>query len=110
MFTYTKDANLSGGLGSSAAVAQIVLAQGCGNSGATLGGGCDFDLSIFNPSGTTQRKRLAGILNYLDTNGIALLENIGGTYRGTTNAVNGLRVMYSSGTIASGTFKLYGVQ
>lgn len=110
MFTFAKDNNTSGGLGSATAVAQITLAVGIGNSAATLGGGCDFELTVFAPSNTTQRKRFAGPLVYTDNGGIGVGQTNSGIYRGTTNAINGLRFLFSSGNIAGGTFKLYGVK
>jgi hypothetical protein len=34
----------------------------------------------------------------------------GGTYKGSTSAVTAIRFLMSSGNIASGTFRLYGVR
>ncbi len=69
-----------------------------------------FDIKIFNPSHskTTHITSVAGF----KTNGLAR-ENCflaGGGFNTTTSPVTGIQVLPSTGTITSGTFKLYGLK
>lgn len=77
--------------------------------GSDTGEGCDFTLTLNNPSGTGQRQRLHSQNSYTDTSG-----NInGGQLDGgntTTSAVDAVRFAFSSGNIESGVFKLFGVK
>lgn len=66
-------------------------------------------LEIFNPSNTANHKICRTSGNYTNASGsITYVEN-SLIYTGATTAVNAIQFFFSSGNIASGTFKLYGV-
>lgn len=66
-------------------------------------------LEIFNPSNTANHKICRTSGNYTNTSGsITYIEN-SSIYTGATTAINAIQFFFSSGNIASGTFKLYGV-
>jgi len=70
------------------------------------GEGMGFDMTIFNCSQTTTVKRVVWHAHYL---GSAYLDLMGGgAYLTAANAVDGFRILISAGTIATGTFSLYG--
>jgi hypothetical protein len=71
----------------------------------------NFKLTIYNPAGSSYHKQIMGTSSYED-NGIGDPEHLtfSGYYEGATSAVNALRVLMSSGDIASGTIRLYGVK
>lgn len=76
--------------------------------GKDPGRNMNFNFSIFNPSSTTLYKLVRwdgagfGSGGYLDN-----FQGFGGMYN--TDAFNGVRFYTSSGTIATGTFRLYGI-
>jgi hypothetical protein len=65
-------------------------------------------LTIFNPSSTTYVKHFIGVTNTLGSDFSLGLHTAG--YGNTTSAVNAIRFKMSSGNIADGIFKLYGVK
>ena len=81
--------------------------------GDALGNGADENLSgtmqIFNPSSTTYVKHFITRANYAYFDEGSFDVNIAG-YGNTTSAVNAIRFQMSSGNIADGIFKLYGVK
>ena len=82
------------------------LAQGCGsdNDQNTVG-----TLHLFDPSNTTFVKHFISKTSTIHgTNDAAYTWNVAG-YCNTTSAIDGAQFSFSSGTIDSGTFKLYGV-
>jgi len=65
-------------------------------------------IQLFNPSSTTFVKHfIARSLDHAASDGAG--DRFIAGYCNTTSAVNGVRFQFSSGNIASGTFKLYGV-
>lgn len=66
-------------------------------------------LSLFNPASTTYVKHFIARTNGMNQNTYSMDYNTAG-YFNTTSAVNAIRFQMSSGNIADGIFKLYGVK
>jgi hypothetical protein len=89
----------------------IVGDEATGSTNLALGGSY-FTMQVYNPAGTTNRK----IINW-DGSNIRPFDNehyvsrlLGnGVYAGGTQALTGVRFQMSTGNIASGTFRLYGI-
>lgn len=74
------------------------------------GGFCGV-IRIFNPAGTTNYKRCNWQASYPGAAGLGKIADCSGSgTRVATAAINGLRFMFSTGNIASGQFKLYGIK
>jgi hypothetical protein len=77
------------------------------------GNGADESLSgtltLFNPSSTTYVKHFISNCNDYHSGDITMNHLVAG-YGNTTSAVNAIRFQMSSGNIADGIFKLYGVK
>ena len=82
------------------------------NLAANLGNGADESASgtitIWNPSGTTNVKHFQAFVSYYQKDNYAIHYIIEG-YMNTTDDVDALQFKMSSGNIASGVIKLYGV-
>lgn len=85
---------------------QILATQSGVDNTAT--GGVSGSLRLFSPSSTSLHKNVTGQLNSLFT-GIIQTHQISGWYRITT-AVNAFRFLFSTGNIALGTIRVYGVE
>jgi hypothetical protein len=91
------------------------LAQGTGfqTLGDQVGNGADENISgtltIYNPSSTTFVKHFINTGNEYQYSNISINEFSAG-YGNTTSAVNALQFKFTSGNIADGIFKLYGVK
>ena len=79
-----------------------------GNSNANDSGACA-ELFLFNPSSTTFVKHFIGICSLTEQNPAADQAYFAG-YINTTSAIDEISFQYSSGSIDSGTFKLYGIK
>jgi len=66
-------------------------------------------LTLFNPSSTTYVKHFISVTNQYRTDDYTQNNYIAG-YGNTTSAINAIRFQMSSGNIADGIFKLYGVK
>ena len=81
--------------------------------GDQVGNGADECISgtlqLFNPSSTTYVKHFINTGNKYQYSNISINEFQAG-YGNTTSAVNALQFKFSSGNIADGIFKLYGVK
>ena len=66
-------------------------------------------LSLFNPASTTYVKHFIARTNGMNQNTYSMDYNTAG-YFNTTSAINAVRFQMSSGNIADGIFKLYGVK
>jgi hypothetical protein len=62
------------------------------------------------PNGTATPKPIRGLGLYYGVNGAYWNMAVAGAYTGATSAVNAVRLLFSSGNIASGTARLYGVR
>lgn len=71
--------------------------------------GCNGSVMLYNPSNASLFKQLETKLLYLSSGANFVRVNGGGTYTNSAGAVDGLRFFFDSGNIASGTFKLYGI-
>jgi hypothetical protein len=93
-------------------LAQSTAFQSIGNS-TGLGSGADENqcivLQLFNPSSTTYVKHFLVTSQYSSADNYSVNSYIGG-YANTTSAVNAIQFKMSSGNIADGIFKLYGVK
>lgn len=81
----------------------------CGNlDSAATGGGLNGSYHFYNPANTAGSKHLAGAITFLhnDTN---YYRTDHGDWYTPTSAVNGIQLSMSSGNIASGTMRIYGV-
>jgi hypothetical protein len=74
------------------------------NSGASVGG--VFAIRIYNCAQTSTVKRCTWDFNYLGSDFVRVIG--GGAYLTAANAIDGFRLLMSSGNITSGTVKLYG--
>ena len=77
------------------------------NSGAAANESGDLTLTIYNPAGTKFTK-LRYFHPFIHSAGVMRVVS-GGGFRESAADVDGIRFLYSSGNIASGEFKLYGV-
>lgn len=110
-YTYQADYaafNGADGSGSSGGAAQIDLLAS-NMSTATTNALCG-TLEIFAPASSGSNKRFS-FRDGVDGNGT---QGLGfytrGSYIGSTNAISGVRIMASTGNIASGTFDMYGMR
>lgn len=93
-----------------AATAWPVRGVGDVNNTASRGGVCGF-WRIFNPLSATAEKRAHGESTYFSS-GVSRFAKASNVYSYTQSAspVNGIQFFFSSGNIASGTIRVYGVQ
>ena len=106
-FRWTTSA--SGIVGQGAAGSGIALsatADAMSNTATASGGGGSFTIDIFECSNTTAYKRVMSQGSYLAS---AQLGIITMGISPSASAVDGFRLLMDAGTIASGTFKLYGI-
>jgi hypothetical protein len=97
-----------GAAASSSATDTALVLAGSTASNTTALGGVSGVIRIFNPAGTTHNKRLAWQLSLNTGTGSHIASGTG--TRAATAAINDLRVLFSTGNVASGLFKLYGVK
>lgn len=87
---------------------------GAGNaiSNVASESGYSANIRFIKLAGTSSNKSIfvTGAVYRIATGGAPAIGNTYGAYVGTTNAVNGIRFLMSSGNIASGTFNLYGIK
>lgn len=77
--------------------------------GSAAGEGLDATVFFASPAGTTQRKRFHWNGAFTTAAGVDVTVNGAGSY-GSTTAIVGVRLLFSSGNIASGSATLYGVR
>jgi hypothetical protein len=66
-------------------------------------------LTLHDPESTSVHKTLSGIVSFWDTTPNLATVMLAGAYKATT-AVNAFQFFYSSGNIASGTIRVYGLE
>jgi hypothetical protein len=103
-YAYNSAVNIDGSGG--AAVPGIMLANGSTSNNANYGITATFNLT--SPGSTTVYKALVGHSIELHATVGIIHESIGGFYLNTA-AVNAFRIIMSSGNIASGIVRIYGV-
>jgi hypothetical protein len=90
----------------------IQLASGTFSIGIDNGAteGVEFELHLFNPASAALTKRVQFQSSWMGSDGTTVSSIISsGAYKGTTNAINAVQFVMSSGNITSGTIRLYGV-
>lgn len=95
--TYTS--NVSGG------AAQIVVIDGMGNAANEVGSG---EVTIYNPSAAKYGQLFFSITGTDTSSGTRVVFGGGGVRKSAAD-IDAIRLMYSSGDIASGIFDLYGL-
>lgn len=90
----------------SAGSAQLQVSGSVSNTAAD--GGMNGEIRFFNPSSTSAKKVFTWVLSYYRSTGTVQHYTVGGgRFQLDNNAINAVRVMYSSGTI-TGNIALYG--
>lgn len=77
--------------------------------GNATGESVAFAAIISNPADTVREKHIFGITGGHDASVAETATYFSGSYRGATSAIDGLRVLFASGNIATGEFSLYGL-
>ena len=91
----------------STGAAQTIITTDIGNAG---GAGASGMIRIYNPSGTTVQKMFTiEVIKSEGSSGANITTSLGGAVRKSTSAIDAIQLIPSSGTIASGVFKLYGI-
>ncbi len=90
--------------------AQIKIAGGINGVSNTAESALGGELRFYSPDSTTAFKKVEG--NFVYGNGSNYTEfiNSAGAYTTTTNSVTDVRFLMSSGNIASGTIRMYGIR
>jgi hypothetical protein len=87
------------------------LSDGSANNGVgnAAGEAYDGEARFFSPHNTSTHKKFRTHCSYDSGEAPTRLVPLtgGGSYYGTTNAINGVRITMSAGNITSGTFRLY---
>ena len=99
--------NSSGGSNDVSTSAAYIMPSGYGLGSSTgeVGHGI---LYLWNPSGTTYSKQITGLISHVDASNQDVIGIFAGSNK-TQTAVNGIQIYFSSGNVATGTFKLYGI-
>ena len=104
---YSGDAAFRGDVGQ----AENEFTSFCGEYlGNAAGETTNFRMTIYNPLGTDNFKTIETKCSNVDRNGDHFHNHGSGHYKNGVAALTGIRFLVSSGTIATGTFKLYGRQ
>ena len=89
----------------------IAALQLSGTCASTASGGVSGEICLFNLNSTTAQRLAIWQTAYSDSGGGGMLTNSsGGAFTTTGAAINAIRLMFSTGNIASGKIKIYGVQ
>jgi len=78
--------------------------------GSTAGESFSAEIYITNPSESALRKLIRAAVVYIDAGDRLWVVSVAGRYKGTTNAIDGIRFLFETGNITSGLFKLYGIR
>lgn len=109
-YAYTYFLNTDGGAGTpggSASTSSMPIALNCSTESTRAVNG---EVKFWKPSGTSHRKAFHASISYQpDTVAVGLME-VAGAFQNGVGAIDGVRFLFSSGNIASGTFTLYGVR
>lgn len=91
----------------STGAAQIVCATSAFNGNAS---GIEMTVKFYSPGNSGVNKRFRFDSVYLNNAGVLNADSGVGTYKLNTNAINALRVMFSTGIIQGGSWALYGLK
>lgn len=84
--------------------------NGAGNGiGSASGESLSAAVTIYNPLGSTVNKRFFINTTSTESNGAQALTITSACYKGSINPINNIKLSSSSGNMATGTFKLYGI-
>lgn len=72
--------------------------------------GMSGNLDLFNPQSTSLGKRIGGSIRWRNTNGASINSIMDGYWTNSSSMVDGVRFQFSSGNIASGIIRVYGVE
>jgi hypothetical protein len=86
--------------------AQIRIGDTCGND---TGEACTAKIRIYTPSNSTYTKKFEVFLAGNFTSGLLYIYQGGAEFKGNTNAIDALQVLFSSGNISTLSYKLYGI-
>jgi hypothetical protein len=94
------------------ALSNIAAAGNASNIGSGAGYGLSGELLVFNPAGTTTRKRMMGVMTYQQ--GSTVNPGDDGRVRvfgfwDANTAINAIQFKMNSGNITSGTIQIYGI-
>lgn len=95
--------NLSSGSGNS----KIIIASSVSN-GVTAG--VSGEIEFFNPASAALLKQFNYVMGYTSTTPQFINLNASGSYTADTNAINALRLLFSTGNIATGKYILQGIR
>lgn len=101
----------SGGsaLGGGTALSKIIMTySGSGDVSTTANWSLNGRMTLFNPGSAALYKTVDGRVTYFDSGPFRVVHDFRGTYEVTT-AVNAVQFFMSTGNIASGTIRCYGV-
>ena len=102
----SNDGGAISGIGS-ASTSSIAIAANCSTESTRAVCG---EVRFWKPSGTTHRKNFSFEISY-NADGVGITWSTGsGAFQNGVGAIDGVRIIMSSGTIASGTFNLYGIR
>lgn len=83
-----------------------IAARGTAEISNAATGGVDATIKLFDPASTVRHKRVLADFTYMTAQ--VVRSNVAGSYFVTT-AVDSVRFLFSSGNIASGTIRVYGI-
>lgn len=92
---------------------KIVIAGGSGSTqapGNASGESVSFAARVYRPAASGLYKLIELRSVFLRADGTVWHQAGAGFYKGNTDAIDGLRVLFESGNIAAGVFNLYGVR
>jgi hypothetical protein len=111
-YVNTRASTAATGAGGSTSATKIIIdgsAAAEGVSGTASNGGLSGTLWVFNPLLSSAKKTIRGAMVYWGTvNGQAILAEVSGQYLSNT-AVNAIRIVASTGNLASGAVRWYGI-
>ena len=79
------------------------------NIGNGTGENTSGEVTFFNLQGTDNFKQWIGQNQFSKTNSVAIMYVLGGVYKKTATQINNIKFQMTSGNIASGVFKIYGI-
>lgn len=104
---FNSSAGGSGGFNSSVSNAGGSITINTGTS-TSAGSSMSGIIYLANPSSTALHKQIYGQTSSLNTN--QYQSTFTGSYTGSTTAVTGVRIFFSSGNISTGSVRLYGIK
>lgn len=107
-YVYLVSTAAGGAISGAASQAQFLLTNATNAPNTASEGGLNGSYKLFNPLSATQWKHFFGGLSFRASDGTRAWMQNNCTYESIT-AVNAFRFLYSSGSITSGTIRVYGI-